>query len=123
MIDASTRAGVLLAAMLGAAACAQSPYVNDQGRALKALSADEAAGYLEGRGLGLAKPAELNGYPGPMHVLELADALALTPAQTRQAGAQRLRPPCFLQNRVDQRGARVDQILDGLQKRLVSPPS
>ncbi len=29
-------------------------------------------------------------------------------------GAQRLRPPCFLQNRVDQRGARVDQILDGL---------
>ncbi|MCE8027717.1 hypothetical protein HOP54_03315 [Halomonas daqingensis] len=29
----------------------------------------------------LALPAELNGYPGPMHVLELADALNLTEEQ------------------------------------------
>ncbi|HYF58994.1 MAG TPA: Spy/CpxP family protein refolding chaperone [Burkholderiaceae bacterium] len=34
-----------------------------------------------GRGMALALPAELNGYPGPAHVLELADGLRLSPAQ------------------------------------------
>ena len=31
--------------------------------------------------MGLALPAELNGYPGPKHVLDLAEALALDPEQ------------------------------------------
>jgi len=31
--------------------------------------------------MGLAKAAELNGYPGPKHVLELAGPLKLTSAQ------------------------------------------
>jgi hypothetical protein len=31
--------------------------------------------------MGLARAAELNGYPGPRHVLDLAEALALTPEQ------------------------------------------
>jgi Spy/CpxP family protein refolding chaperone len=31
--------------------------------------------------MGLALAAELNGYPGPAHVIELADSLGLTPAQ------------------------------------------
>ncbi len=31
--------------------------------------------------MSLAQAAELNGYPGPLHVLELADALELTPEQ------------------------------------------
>ena len=34
--------------------------------------------------MGLALAAELNGYPGPMHLLELADQLALT-ADQREA--------------------------------------
>jgi hypothetical protein len=29
----------------------------------------------------MARPAELNGYPGPMHVLDLRDRLGLTPEQ------------------------------------------
>ena len=29
--------------------------------------------------MGLALAAELNGYPGPLHVIELADSLRLTP--------------------------------------------
>src|SRR5260370_8431196 len=33
----------------------------------------------EGRGFGLAFAADQNGYPGPMHVLELKDRLGLTP--------------------------------------------
>ena len=54
-----------------------------------ALSAEEAAGLDAGRGLGMARPAELHGYPGPLHVLELADALALTDRQ--RTVAERLR--------------------------------
>jgi hypothetical protein len=50
-------------------------------RAVKSLSDSEIAGYLEGRGMGFAKTAELNGYPGPDHVLELATQLGLSPHQ------------------------------------------
>jgi Spy/CpxP family protein refolding chaperone len=35
----------------------------------------------EGRGFGMAFAADQNGYPGPMHVLELGPRLALTPEQ------------------------------------------
>lgn len=61
-----------------------TPYAGEQMRSIKALSAQETQDWLEGKGMGLAKAAELNGYPGPMHVLELQDQLKLTPAQ-RQA--------------------------------------
>lgn len=37
--------------------------------------------YLAGAGMGYARPAELNHFPGPMHVLELADELKLTGEQ------------------------------------------
>ena len=53
------------------------------------LSPDDITGLLEGRGMGMAKPAELHGYPGPRHVLELADALGLTMDQRTEA--ERLR--------------------------------
>ena len=39
---------------------------------IKSLSQDDQSALLAGRGMGLARPAELNGYPGPAHVLELA---------------------------------------------------
>lgn len=52
----------------------------------QALSPAEMADLRAGRGMGLAKPAELNAYPGPMHVLELADALSLS-ADQRTASA------------------------------------
>ena len=42
---------------------------------------------MAGRGWGLALPAELNGMPGPTHVLELADQLNLSAAQREQAEA------------------------------------
>lgn len=45
------------------------------------LSPHEMTDLQAGRGMGLALPAEVNGYPGPLHALELADALGLTPAQ------------------------------------------
>jgi len=57
------------------------PYAGQHEREIKALSADEVKQYLSGAGMGYARPAELNRYPGPMHVLELAAPLALTPEQ------------------------------------------
>jgi hypothetical protein len=62
----------MLAAGAGLAQHLQ-PYAGQQDRAIAGLSADEVKAFLDGRGMGLAKPAEVNGYPGPMHVLELAD--------------------------------------------------
>jgi hypothetical protein len=57
------------------------PYAGQQQRAIKALSEEEIADLRAGRGMGLALPAELNGYPGPSHVLELAEPLGLTGQQ------------------------------------------
>ena len=66
---------------------AQSPYSGQESREIKALSPQEISDYLSGKGMGLAKVAELNGYPGPAHVLELAAPLHLTPEQQAKSGA------------------------------------
>jgi Spy/CpxP family protein refolding chaperone len=58
-----------------------SPYSELETRSVKALSDEQVADLEAGRGMGLALAAELNGYPGPSHVLELADALSLTDKQ------------------------------------------
>jgi hypothetical protein len=60
---------------------AQGPYAGMQVRSIKGLSDQQIADLKAGRGMGLALPAELNGYPGPAHVLELADQLGLTADQ------------------------------------------
>lgn len=49
------------------------------------LSPQQVEGLLAGRGMGLSMPAEMNGKPGPLHVLEHADALGLSEAQRRIA--------------------------------------
>ena len=58
-----------------------SPYSGLEVRAIKALSDQQIADLRAGRGMGLALAAELNGYPGPLHVVELAERLDLTGAQ------------------------------------------
>lgn len=70
-----------LAALATAAIAQHSPYAGQQQRAIKALSAQEVGDIEAGQGMGLAKAAELNGYPGPTHVLELKEQLALRSAQ------------------------------------------
>jgi hypothetical protein len=52
-----------------------------QSRAVKALSEQQVADLNEECSMGMALAAELNGYPGPSHVLELADKLELRPDQ------------------------------------------
>jgi Spy/CpxP family protein refolding chaperone len=64
------------------------PYAGFQTREIKALSEQQIADLRAGRGMALALAAELNRYPGPMHVLEHATALSLTQEQT--ATMQRL---------------------------------
>jgi Spy/CpxP family protein refolding chaperone len=73
---------IALAAAAGPSlAQSQQPYAGFEGRPIKALSEQQVADLRAGRGMGLALAAELNGYPGPMHVLELADALDLSSQQ------------------------------------------
>lgn len=63
------------------------PYSGLERRAIKALSEREIADLRAGRGMGLALAAELNGYPGPLHVLEHAEALGLSPTQQTRTQA------------------------------------
>ena len=58
-----------------------SPYAGKEGSEVKALTAEEIQAYRDGTGMGLAKPAELNHYPGPRHVIDLARELDLTVPQ------------------------------------------
>jgi hypothetical protein len=71
----------LPAAWSAAAVAQHSLYAGETTRVVKALSDQEIADYLAGKGMGYAKAAELNGYPGPAHVLDLAADLRLTPEQ------------------------------------------
>lgn len=63
------------------------PYAGLEQRPIKALSDQQIADLRAGRGMALALAAELNSYPGPLHVLELADALALGPDQRARTQA------------------------------------
>lgn len=78
---------------------AKSGYAGMQNRAIKALSELQVADLRAGKGLSLALPAELNGYPGPSHTLEFSGPLGLSREQQQkteelfaqmQAEAQRL---------------------------------
>lgn len=74
-------------AALGQSAPAPQPYAGLEARPVKALSEQQVADLRAGRGMGLALAAELNGYPGPLHVLEHADTLALTSDQRARTAA------------------------------------
>jgi hypothetical protein len=81
------RLWIVMAATLVAVGTAQaqhaspSPYAGMEARQIKALSDQQIADLRAGRGMGLALSAELNGYPGPIHVLELGDQLGLSGEQ------------------------------------------
>jgi Spy/CpxP family protein refolding chaperone len=79
---------IAAAFLLSTAQAQHTPYVGQEKRDIKSLSSDDIKQYLAGGGMGYARTAEFNGYPGPMHTLELADKLALTPNQ--RAAAEKL---------------------------------
>jgi hypothetical protein len=73
--------------LASASVFAQTPYAGMQTRSIKALSEQQVSDLRAGRGMGLALAAELNGYPGPSHVLEFADKLELTMDQRAKVTA------------------------------------
>lgn len=68
----------------------QSPYAGQQKRDLKAFPPQVIKQLKKGSGMpfyGMAKPAELNSFPGPKHILEGQDTLQLTPEQVDKVQA------------------------------------
>lgn len=65
-----------------------SAYSSMHGRDIKALSDEQLSDLREGRGMGASLPAELNGVPGPLHLLQLAGQLKVSPEQ--QAALERV---------------------------------
>ncbi len=66
---------------------AKTPYAGLQARAIKSLSEEDIAELKRGGGWGLALPAELNGKPGPAHLLELQEKIGLSPKQVAALSA------------------------------------
>ncbi|MBI2585295.1 MAG: periplasmic heavy metal sensor [Rhodospirillales bacterium] len=131
---------VLAAALSAADAPAAGPYAGEQKRDITTLTADDVAELMAGGGWGLARPAELNGYPGPRHVLDLASELGLDDkqravvaavfasmnAEARRAGAayveaERALDRAFRSGRIDgdtlaERVAETGQLRDRLRR-------
>ena len=72
----------LVVTVLNGAVMAQdhqtSAYAGQETRPIKSLSEDDIAVLQRGGGWGLAKAAELNGVPGPTHLLEMKDEIPLS---------------------------------------------
>jgi hypothetical protein len=67
--------------LLAGCAAVPQPYAGQDARDIRALSPQEIDQYRSGAGMGFARAAELNHFPGPLHALELADRLELSTAQ------------------------------------------
>ncbi len=61
----------------------KSKYIGQERREIKSLSNDDIKELRAGAGWGLAKAAELNGLPGPKHILEMKKEIELTAEQER----------------------------------------
>ena len=61
-----------------------SEYTGQENRVIKSLSEDDVRELQQGKGWGFAKPAELNGFPGPSHVLEMMEELGLNDEQVKK---------------------------------------
>ena len=90
-----------------------SPYAGLEGREIKSLSDTDLEDLRLGRGWGLALAAELNGVPGPAHLLELQAELGLDAGQVaaiedlfeppRVYRRAKLSENCPLWNRIERR--------------------
>ncbi|MEX0365328.1 MAG: hypothetical protein AB3N22_04625 [Ruegeria sp.] len=88
MIRVLTFAAASIAfALPGTAEQGHLPYAGFEAREITSLSDTDIDALQEGSGWGLALPAELNGFPGPAHVLELSEALGLSEVQHQRVTA------------------------------------
>jgi Spy/CpxP family protein refolding chaperone len=61
----------------------KSKYIGQEKRDIKSLSNEDIKELRAGAGWGLAKAAELNGLPGPKHILEMKKEIELTAEQEK----------------------------------------
>ena len=61
----------------------KSKYAGEENREIKSLSETDIEELKTGKGWGLAKAAELNGVPGPVHLLEMKEEIDLSANQIR----------------------------------------
>ncbi|MDX1739904.1 MAG: Spy/CpxP family protein refolding chaperone [Rhodothermales bacterium] len=62
----------------------RSTYAGQEHREIKSLSNQDLDDLRAGRGWGLARAAELNGVPGPIHLLEMKEEIDLSEEQVAQ---------------------------------------
>ena len=62
----------------------RSKYAGQEYREIKSLSSEDIDELQKGKGWGLAKAAELNGVPGPVHLLEMKEEIKLSETQVTQ---------------------------------------
>ena len=89
-----------------------SKYAGQQSREIKSLSAEDIAELKRGGGWGLAKAAELNGVPGPIHLLEMKNEIGLDEAQRSAIGT--------IYRRMKSRAIHHGERLIDLERRLES---
>jgi hypothetical protein len=65
----------------------RSPYAEQLDSPVRGLSSEEVNNLLNGKGAGYARMAELNGYPGLRHVLDLSSHLNLSSQQEKEIQA------------------------------------
>ena len=87
-----------------------SPYATQLDSPIRGLTTLEVNDLLNGRGAGYARMAELNGYPGPRHILDLNRELKLSSNQILQIET------VFKQMQTDAKG--VGQQIVNLEKQL-----
>jgi len=61
----------------------KSKYIGQEKREIKTFSNEDINELRTGEGWGLAKAAELNGFPGPKHVLDMKKEIGLTAEQEK----------------------------------------
>src|ERR671925_2141839 len=86
------------------------PYAGQEKHTIKALADEERQALLNGQGMGLAKAAELNHYPGPRHVLDMASQLGLS--DTQRAETQQI------YDRMHQEAVRLGNLLIAKEREL-----
>ena len=86
----------------------KSPYAGLEKRKIKSLSVEEIQGFLSGKGMGFAKAGELNHYPGPKHVLDLAEELHLSKKQFSKTKE--------IYNRMHEEAVRLGKLIVGREK-------
>ena len=88
----------------------KSKYAGEEHRKIKSLSPDDISELKKGGGWGLAKAAELNGVPGPAHILEMKDKINLTDEQKNKIQK--------IYNEMRSEAARLGEQLIRLEERL-----